>query len=169
MGLVFHQHRDFARSSQLLREALDGPEPAALADGELHEALYAMARNDFWLGDYDAATAGFGALAERPYTAERTARALYQQGRSHELDGSWGDASTSYRRAYGADPTGSWAAAALISTMRIEWRTGAEEPALEAYDLLRTRRQWRGLAAARRSTWRPRTSSAVAPTAPAPG
>ncbi len=147
MGMVFHQHRDFARSNQLLREALDRIEPAALPDGERNEALYALARNSFWLGQYTAAAAGFGGLAERPYPAERTARALYQQGRSLELEGKWSDASTSYRRAYGGDATGNWAAAALISAMRIEWRGGAEEPALESYQLLRSRRQWRGLAA----------------------
>jgi soluble lytic murein transglycosylase len=147
VGLVLHQHRDFARSSQLLREALRRIEPADLPSDEMSEALYALARNSFWLGDYAAAAAGFGALAGRSNPAERTARALYQQGRSHELEGNWRDASTSYRRAYLAEPTGDWAAASLISTMRIEWRTGAEEPALEVYRLLRERRQWRGLAA----------------------
>ena len=147
MGMVFHQHRDFARSNQLLRDALSRIEQATLADGELNEALYALARNNFWLGDYATAAAGFGDLAERPYPAERTARALYQQGRSLELEGRWSDASTSYRRAYAADPAGDWAAAALLSAMRIEWRGGAEEPALEVYQLLRDRRQWRGLAA----------------------
>lgn len=147
MGMVLHQHRDFARSNQLIRRALEGIELATLPASEMHEALYAVARNNFWLGDYVAAAAGFGALAERPYPAERTARALYQQGRSLELQGRWSDASTSYRQAYVADQVGDWAAAALISAMRIEWRGGAEEPALEVYQLLKSRRQWRGLAA----------------------
>lgn len=147
MGMVLHQHRDFARSSRLLRAALDRLEPSSLPDGELNEALYALARNSFWLGEYEAAATGFGAIAEGPYPAERTARALYQQGRSHEIQGRWNDASASYRRALNADPTGDWAAAALISALRIEWRTGAEEPALELYRLLRERRQWRGLTA----------------------
>ncbi|MFQ5349094.1 MAG: transglycosylase SLT domain-containing protein [Thermoanaerobaculia bacterium] len=147
VGMVLHQHRDFARSNQLLRTALDRIERATLPASEMSEALYALARNSFWLGDYAAAAAGFGALAENPYPAERTARALYQQGRSLELQGRWSDASTSYRRAYVTDPIGEWAATALISTMRIEWRGGAEEEALEAYRLLRSRRQWRALAA----------------------
>ena len=147
MGMVFHQHRDFARSSQLLREALSRLEQPTLPDREMGEALYALARNSFWLGDYPAAAAIFGDLAERPYPAERTARALYQQGRSRELEGNWNDASASYRRSYVADPTGDWAAAALLAAMRIEWRSGTEEPALELYRLLQGRRQWRGLAA----------------------
>ena len=147
MGMVLHQHRDFARSSQLISRALESIEPATLPAGEIHDALYAVARNSFWLGDYAAAAAGFGALAERPGPAERTARALYQQGRALELQGRWKDASNSYRRGYLADPTGEWAAPALISAMRIEWRSGAEEPALEAYQVLRGRLQWRGLAA----------------------
>ncbi len=147
MGMVLHQHRDFARSSRLIRRAMEGIELATLPAGKIHDALYAVARNNFWLGDYAAAEAGFGALAERPYPAERTARALYQQGRALELQGRWSDASASYRQAFSGDPTGDWAAPALISAMRIEWRGGAEEPALEVYQLLRGRRQWRGLAA----------------------
>jgi soluble lytic murein transglycosylase len=147
IGLVLHQHRDFARSNQLIRRALGRLEGPSLPDGDLNEALYALARNSFWLGDYDEAGDGFGTLAERPQPAERTARALHQQGRSLELQGRWSDASSSYRQAYVADPTGEWAAAALISAMRIEWRGGAEEAALDAYRLLRERRQWRGLAA----------------------
>jgi soluble lytic murein transglycosylase len=147
MGMVLHQHRDFARSSRLLRDALSRLEQATLPEGELSEALYALARNNFWLGDYPAAAAGFGALAERPFPVERTARALYQQGRSLELAGDWRSASSSFRRAYVADPTGDWAATALLAAMRIEWRGGAEEPALELYQQLRSRRQWRGPAA----------------------
>jgi soluble lytic murein transglycosylase len=147
MGMVLHQHRDFVRSNELLREALDRIGGETVPEGELNEAFYALARNNFWLGDYAAAATGFGALGEQPYPAERAARALYQQGRSLELQGLWSDASTSFRRAYGVDPTGDWAAAALISAMRIEWRGGAEEPALEVYQLLRGRRQWRGLTA----------------------
>ena len=147
VGMVLHQHRDFTRSNLLIRQALDLLAHSSLPDDELGEALYALARNSFWLGEYEQAAAGFGALAERPYPAERAARALYQQGRSLELQGLWSDASTSYRQAYVADPAGDWAAAALISAMRIEWRGGAEEPALDAYRLLRERRQWRGLTA----------------------
>ncbi len=147
IGLVLHQHRDFARSSQLIRQGLNRLEGSPLADADLNEALYALARNSFWLGDYDQAATDFGALSERPYPAARTARALHQRGRSLELQGSWSDASASYRQAYVADPTGDWAAAALISAMRIEWRGGAEEAALDVYQLLRDRRQWRGLAA----------------------
>jgi soluble lytic murein transglycosylase len=147
IGMVLHQHRDFTRSNQLLREALAGFERPAMPAEQMSEALYALARNNFWLGDYVAAAAGFGALAANPYPAERTARALYQQGRSLELQGRWSDASTSFRRAYVADPNGNWAGAALLSAMRIEWRGGADEEALEAFDLLRSRRQWRSLAA----------------------
>lgn len=147
VGMVLHQHRDFARSSRLLRQALVQLEQAALPDDRLHEALYALARNSFWLGDYAAAASGFGELAKRPYPAEQAARALYQQGRAHELQGQWSDASESYRGAFIAEPDGEWAAAALISTMRIEWRLGAKEPALEAYQQLRDNRSWRGPAA----------------------
>ncbi len=148
VGLTLHQHRDFDRSSRLLSEAL-----ARLSEAEqaattlLDEARYALARNRFWLGDYEAAAEAFGAIAGLSNPAEKVARALYQQGRSRELAGSWSLASASYRQAYLADPDGRWAPAALVSTLRIEWRSGAETPALEAYRVLAANRSWRGMTA----------------------
>ncbi len=147
VGMVFHQQRDFVRSSALLREALARLEQAELPDRQLAEALYALARNSFWLGDYAAAAAAFEALAAGPFPAERSAQALYQRGRALELSGDWSAASDSYRRAYLAEPEGDWAAAALLSAMRIEWRGGAHDSALEAYRVLGSRRGWRGLRA----------------------
>ena len=147
VGMVLHQHRDFVRSSRLLRQALREIEPERPADERASEARYALARNSFWLGDYAGAAAGFGQLAEQPHPAARAAQALYQQGRARELQGRWDEASTSYRRAVVVDPTGDWTGAALISAMRIEWRGGSDETALEAFQGLRANRRWRGLAA----------------------
>jgi soluble lytic murein transglycosylase len=75
------------------------------------------------------------------------ARALYQQGRCHELLGEWPQAAATYRRAYRAQPRGDLADAALIGALRLEWRRGQEARALELYELLTSRRSWLRVAA----------------------
>ncbi len=148
VGMTLHEHRDFARSSTLLDRALTaaGP-PPALLDGAAFGHHYARQRNDFWLGDYRAAAKGFGALAERAAASEKKADALYQEGRSHELLGDVNRASASFRRAYLADPASEWGPLGLLSALRVEWRNGAEKPALDAYALLSTLRTGRDQAA----------------------
>ena len=80
------------------------------------------------------------------HRAELAADCLYQAGRSLELEGHWTQAATTFRRAYLGDRSGEWAGAALLSALRIEFRTGKEEPALELFGVLSERAAWRGLA-----------------------
>jgi soluble lytic murein transglycosylase len=142
LGLTFHQHREFDRALRHLKRSLgDGN---ALAGRDDFEARYAVGRSHFWLGRYAPAVEVFGDLAERAATPEQKARALYQQGRSYELLGSWKNASASFRLSYLAEPQGfEWAAAALLSALRLEWRAGNEPGALPLYDLLAVEPAWR--------------------------
>lgn len=145
LGLVFHQHRDFDRAIAYL-----GPVVARYAgplSGDRYDVAYTLVRSRFWQERYAQAAAGFAALAARAREPVLIARALYQQGRSHELIGEWPEAASSFRRAYRADPQGRFADAALIGAMRIEWRNGQEERALVLFDLLTARRQWQATAA----------------------
>lgn len=142
LGLTFHQHREFDRALRHLKRSLgDGN---ALAGRDDFEARYAVGRSHFWLERYAPAVEAFGELVERAATPEQKARALYQQGRSYELLGSWKNASASFRLSYLAEPQGvEWAAAALLSAMRLEWRAGREPAALPLYDLLAAEPAWR--------------------------
>lgn len=145
LGLVFHQHREFDRAIAML-----GPVVAGFAGplaGERYELAYTLVRSRFWQERYAQAAAGYAALAARARDPALIARALYQQARCHELIGEWPEAASAFRRAYRTDPVGRFADAALIGAMRIEWRNGQEERALELFDLLSGRRQWQATAA----------------------
>lgn len=148
VGLTFHQHRQFARSSRLLDRVLEPLNRSSrrLRDEEL-DSYYARVRNDFWQGQYLVAAAGFARLAEHTADPPRRADALYQQGRSLELAGNWQSASASFRQAYLADPRGTWGAAGLLAALRLEWRSGREDTALELYQLLETQAPARDLVA----------------------
>lgn len=139
VGLTFHQHRQFVLSSQLLDRVLEPLDRSSrrLRDEEL-DTYYARVRNDFWQGQYLVAAAGFSRLAERTTDLPRRADALYQQGRSLELAGNWQGASAGFRGAYLADPRGTWGSVGLLAALRLEWRSGREDAALELYDLLQT-------------------------------
>lgn len=137
VGLTLHEHRQFARSNHYLDLAAStAVSSSARLRSQDFEIRYARVRNDFWLGDYRAAAAGFADLATRSSDPERRADALYQQGRSLELLGDWQGASASFRRSYLADPLGQWAGHGLLAALRLEWRSGSEASALELYDLL---------------------------------
>jgi soluble lytic murein transglycosylase len=142
LGLTFHQHREFDRALRHLKRSLG--EGNALAGRDDFEARYALGRSHFWQGRYAPAVEVFGDLVERAATPEQKARALYQQGRSYELLGSWKNASASFRLSYLAEPQGvEWAAAALLSALRLEWRANNEAAALPLYDLLAAEPAWR--------------------------
>lgn len=142
LGLTFHQHREFDRALRHLKRSLG--EGNALTGRDDFEARYALGRSHFWQGRYAPAVEVFGDLALRATTPEQKARALYQQGRSYELLGSWKSASASFRLSYLAEPQGvEWAAAALLSALRLEWRANNEAAALPLYDLLAAEPAWR--------------------------
>ncbi len=166
VGRVFHRHRQFDLSITYLEQGLSvgmgsgAPSsgtttgahtgtPAGQAGGHPSigdgETLYALARSHFWQESYLQAASRFGQLAATVRRPEEKARALYQQGRSYELSGNWSAASQSYRLGYLADSDGRWADANLISALRVEWRTGKEESALQLYEVLGSRREWRKL------------------------
>ena len=145
LGRAFHRNRQFELAARFLSAGLSFD--AARADGsdEIVQARYDLARSHFWLKDYLVAASHFGRVAATTNRSESKARALFQQGRCHELYGSWQVASNSYRHAYLAQPTGRWADASLLAALRVEWRLGSEGTALDLYEVLKSRREWRSL------------------------
>jgi peptidoglycan lytic transglycosylase len=142
LGLTFEQHREFERAAKELKRA-------SAKEGEApdFEAGYAAARAQFWLGRFSTSGVLFRDLAKRAGNPEQKALALYQEGRSFELLGHWKTASTTFRRAYLANPGGEWAAPALLSALRVDWRSGDERAALALYEQLSARLPWREAAA----------------------
>lgn len=136
LGQAFYEHRRFDLSVLYLKRGL------AASTAEDLDARYALARSHFWRQEYLLAASEFGKVAARSTKLDDKARALYQQGRSYELSGNWAAASSSYRVGYLSDTRGRWADAALISALRIEWRGGSEEQALELYEVLASERGW---------------------------
>ena len=59
--------------------------------------------------------------------------------------GHWQQAVTAFGRAVQASPDGEWAAASLLSAMRLDWRAGDEAAALDVFDALASRPEpeWR--------------------------
>lgn len=149
VGLTFHQHREFPRAIRYIEGALRRMEQQGrrLPWSREMEARYAVARSHFWQQQYTEATKKFTALAEETQIPRERAKMLYQAGRSHELQGEWQEAANHFREAFNADATGGWAPAALISALRLEWRTGNEEAALGLFRLLQRKQQWRRNAA----------------------
>ncbi|HEX2644403.1 MAG TPA: transglycosylase SLT domain-containing protein [Thermoanaerobaculia bacterium] len=141
LGMTFHQHREFERALLQLRRAQGKGD--GLPGRDLFEARYAAARSQFWMGQYVVAAGAFGALVSSAPSPQAQAKVLYQQGRSYELFGQWKQAAVTFRRAYQAEPQGDWAAAALISALRVEWRGGDESTAAPILELLSSRRDWR--------------------------
>jgi soluble lytic murein transglycosylase len=147
LGLTFEQHREFDRASKQLKRAVPAPaagDPEALPD---FEVSYAAARAHFWEGRFGTSGVLFRDLAKRTADAEEKAAALYQEARSFELLGHWKTASTAFRRSYLANPGGEWAAAALLSALRLDWRSGDERAALALYEQISARLPWRETAA----------------------
>ncbi len=136
LGRAFHANRRFDLSTLYLKRGL-----VRLGREDL-EARYAQARGYFWREQYLLAATEFGKVAAATDGSETKARALYQQARSFELNGSWDAATSSYRLAYLAETDGRWADAALLSALRIEWRTGSEDTALKLYEVLASQRSW---------------------------
>ncbi len=144
VGLTFHQHREFRRAVSALRQALRQEEQ--LTARQRFDARYAIARSYFWVNNYVQAAEHFEELATSTHRAEYRAQARFQQGRCFELMRNWQKASDAFRTAYNEEPSGDWAGAALLSALRLEWRAGQEDDALELYELLKTRPRERRMA-----------------------
>ena len=94
----------------------------------------------FWLEDYERAAAEFQRAASLARTNNEIARAWYQRGRSLELSADHAAALVAFRRAWDAAPNGSWAAASILSTLRLEVLAGRDDEAGRLYRVLATRR-----------------------------
>ncbi len=133
LGTTFHEHRAFDRSSQLLGQIVIDLDVRTNSDFEIH---YRWARSHFWQGRLEDAARHYGVLARNVSSARYSAQALYHKARSEELSGDWESASETFRQTYLAHPQGNFAAPALLGAMRLDWRRGVEESALELYSVL---------------------------------
>jgi len=141
LGLTFHLHQELARAQMLLRRALGRGD--ALSQEDTRETLYIQANTQLAQQSYGPAAVLFGEVAQGARSLRERARALYQQGRSYELMGQWMPAAAlSFRAAYAADPSGEWSAPALLSALRLEWRSGNEASAATLFYILAARPEW---------------------------
>jgi soluble lytic murein transglycosylase-like protein len=140
LGRTFHWHRRFDLARPYLQRVTSGF--GRILTGDQFDVAYTLVRGTFWQEDFATAAVAFADLAERTADHRRQAQALFQAARSRGLAGQWPAAAALYRRAYLADPLGRLADAALLGALRLEWRSGDEEAASEAYEVLAGRRQW---------------------------
>jgi soluble lytic murein transglycosylase-like protein len=142
IGFTFQRHSDFDRALILLQRAVGKGNALSARDAyetQLRTGQVLMAEQR-----YAEASLAFARLGGMAKTAADRARALYQEARSHELRGAWPAADKAYRQAYAAEPQGAaWAAPALLSAIRLEWRAGSEAPALTLYEKLAKDPKWR--------------------------
>ena len=145
VGLTFFEHREFERAIPYLEAAGEDPVGATRTIRGIAEddVRYALARSFFWLTDYARAIELFDAQGRSSTDSRAAARALFQSGRSHALAGDWDGAVARYGETVDIDPTGPWAAAALISSLRLEWRQGREDSALASLSRLLKVNRWR--------------------------
>jgi soluble lytic murein transglycosylase len=145
LSMTFFEHREFERSVRQLAHIFGaaGARAHPPSAHDLAEARYALGRADFWQGRYEPAARTFGEVAESAPSAAERARALLQQGRAYEMLGDWHRAVTSFRLAFLAEPAGEWAAPALLSTLRLDWRGGSETSGAAVLSMLGGSVKWR--------------------------
>ena len=142
IGITFQIHGESGRALRHLQQArgfgdILGGREAYETQLRIGLALLAEQR-------YGEASLAFAKLATLARTPTDQARALYHEGMAHELRGAWPAAGSRFRAAYQAEPQGmSWAGPALLSALRIDWRSGAENSALSLYQRLAVRQEWR--------------------------
>jgi soluble lytic murein transglycosylase len=142
LGMTFNQHREFGRALGLLQRSLGGGDSLSRQDAQETHYLQAHAQLD--QQRYGPAALLFGQIANQARSIRERSRALYQQGRSYELMGEWRPAVTSFQMAYLADPSGDWGAPALLSALRLDWRSGDEAAAATLFYTLAGRPEWYG-------------------------
>lgn len=143
LGLAFHSHREFPRSTPHLQDALAAGAIERSSGTAQYDLHYALARNHFWEGRYQQAAAAFRELAAATADPAGRAQALYQQARSQELAGEEAGAVRSFLAAYVAEPRGEYAAVSLFALARLEFLGAREQPALEALRALGAVPAWR--------------------------
>ena len=145
IGFTFHQHSEFDRALHHLQRAASGD---ALSGRDAYETQFLIGLSLLSEQHHAEASLVFARLAGLAKSPAERARALYHEGLAHELRGAWPAAATRFRQAYLAEPQGrEWAAPALLSALRLEWRGGAEAGALSLYRRLTERPEWRDEAA----------------------
>ena len=142
IGFTFHQHDEFDRALRHLQQAAGRGDVLSGRDAYETQLMIGLAMlSQQRYAEASLVFARLGSLAKSP--AER-ARALYHEGLAHELRGAWPAADTRFRQAYLAEPQGrQWVPQALLSALRLEWRSGAEAAALGLYQRLNEREEWR--------------------------
>jgi soluble lytic murein transglycosylase len=146
IGLAFERHDEIESALRSFQRAVGKGD--ALSVREAYETQLRIGLCLLAGQRYAEASLAFAHLAGLAKTPADRARALYQEGRAHELRGAGPAADQKYRQAYLADPQGAvWAAPALLSALRIEWRAGSETAALSLYDKLAAVPAWRREAA----------------------
>jgi soluble lytic murein transglycosylase len=144
LGLAFFAHRELERAARLLAQVPGPPgKPRTASAREAADARYLLGRVRFAQELYEPAGADFAALAESAAGSAERARARLQQGRCYEMQGQWQRATATFRLAFLAEPEGETAPAALLSTLRLEWRSGNEETASSLFAMLGGRSAWR--------------------------
>lgn len=141
LALAFFEHREFSLAVPWLTRALN----QASSPRQAEELRYALARSYFWMRQYARAAAEFARHAAESAAENDRARGLYQQARSLELLGDWPSAVNVFRSAYLADQDGTFSGPSLLSALRLEWRRGHEDAALELLQTLRSRHAWQPL------------------------
>ncbi|HEV8578245.1 MAG TPA: transglycosylase SLT domain-containing protein [Thermoanaerobaculia bacterium] len=146
IGFTFHQHGDFDRALRHLQQANGRGD--ALSGRDAYETQHMIGLAMLSQQRYTDAALAFARLATLAKTPADRARALYEEGLAHELRSAWPLSAARFRQAYLAEPQGrEWAAPALLSGLRLEWRGGAEAGALKLYQRLTERPEWRSEAA----------------------
>jgi len=146
IGATLERHDDFDRALKLLQRALGKGD--ALPARDAFETQFRIGLTLLGEQRFTEASLVFARLSTLARTPDDKARALYHEARAHELRGAWPAAGQKFRQAYLAQPQGpSWAAPALLSAMRIEWRGGSEINALTLYERLTAAPGWRNEAA----------------------
>lgn len=143
LGLAFHSHREFTRSTPHLQSALAAAAFERLSSAAEYDLRYALARNHFWEGRYPAAASAFRELAAGTADPARRSQALYQQARSHELAAEDAAAARTFLAAYQAQPRGENAPVALFALARLEFLAQREQAAFDALRALGGVPAWR--------------------------
>jgi soluble lytic murein transglycosylase len=137
LGHTYHQHRQFERSLAHLQSVVDLGTPVATS--REFERRFRFARGNFWLERFDVAASRYADLARQSPTPRHAAQAHYHRGRALELQGRFPLAIAAFRQAYATQPDGSFAAAALLASLRLEWLSGRPDEALTLFEVLRAR------------------------------
>ncbi|MEO6195547.1 MAG: transglycosylase SLT domain-containing protein [Thermoanaerobaculia bacterium] len=143
LGLTFERHSDFGRALIFLQRAAG--KGNALSPRDAYETQLRTGQILLSQQRYAEASLAFARLSMLARTSTDRARAIYQEAHAHELRGAWPAAGKAYRQAYAAEPQGAaWAAPALLSALRLEWRAGSEDAAISLYEKLTGNPKWRG-------------------------